>query len=398
MFRAAVCAGIAAAAVEGSIIFKETFDDTYADRWVESTFKGDDQGKFAHSAGRHYHDAEADKGIQTSEDAKFYGISAKFPETFSNKGKDLVVQYQAKHQQNIDCGGGYIKLYPSGIDQENLHGETPYNIMFGPDICGNVKRVHVIFTYKGKNHLKKVDIPAKSDEFSHLYTLIVHPDNTYEVLIDHESAAKGSIEDDFDILPPKEIEDASVVKPSQDEWDERAKIPDPEDKKPDGHDDIPEFIVDSSAVMPEDWDEEEDGEWEAPMIDNPDYKGPWVPRIIDNPAFKGKWERPVLANPDYIADENLHAYDDISFVGFDLWQVKSGTIFDNIIITDSVQEAADFAKETFDLLVSGEKKMVDEGMKRMEAEAAEKAEKAAEEDAIVADDTIEEDVDEEEEL
>jgi hypothetical protein len=24
----------------------------------------------------------------------------------------------------------------SDIDQENFHGETPYNLMFGPDICG----------------------------------------------------------------------------------------------------------------------------------------------------------------------------------------------------------------------------------------------------------------------
>ena len=27
------------------------------------------------------------------------------------------------------------------------------------------------------------------------------------------------------------------------------------------------------AKKPDDWDDEEDGEWEAPMIDNPEYKG-----------------------------------------------------------------------------------------------------------------------------
>lgn len=30
-----------------------------------------------------------------------------------------------------------------------------------------------------------------------------------------------------------------------------------------------------------------DGEWEPPMIDNPEYKGEWKPKQIDNPAYKG---------------------------------------------------------------------------------------------------------------
>lgn len=37
-------------------------------------------------------------------------------------------------------------------------------------------------------------------------------------------------------------------------WDEPENIPDPDAKKPD------------------DWDEEMDGEWEPPMIPNPEYK------------------------------------------------------------------------------------------------------------------------------
>lgn len=49
-------------------------------------------------------------GIQTSQDAKFYGISGKFDEAFSNKDKDLVIQFSVKHEQTIDCGGGYVKV------------------------------------------------------------------------------------------------------------------------------------------------------------------------------------------------------------------------------------------------------------------------------------------------
>lgn len=69
---------------------------------------------------------------------------------------------------------------------------------------------------------------------------------------------------------------------------------DPEDKKPEGWDDIPAQILDPEAKKPEDWDEEEDGEWTAPMIDNPEYLGEWKPKRVTNPAYKGSWEHPEV--------------------------------------------------------------------------------------------------------
>lgn len=65
--------------------------------------------------------------------------------------------------------------------------------------------MHVIFSYKGKNHLIKKDIRCKDDVYTHLYTLIVKPDNTYEVLIDNEKVESGNLEDDWDFLPDKKI-------------------------------------------------------------------------------------------------------------------------------------------------------------------------------------------------
>lgn len=65
---------------------------------------------------------------------------------------------------------------------ESFGGDTPYSIMFGPDICGfSTKKVHVIFTYKGKNYLIKKDIKAETDGLTHVYTLVLKPDNTYKV-------------------------------------------------------------------------------------------------------------------------------------------------------------------------------------------------------------------------
>lgn len=64
------------------------------------------------------------------QDARFYGLSTKF-EPFSNKDKPLVVQFSIKHEQNIDCGGGYLKIFDCSLDQKDMHGESPYLIMFG---------------------------------------------------------------------------------------------------------------------------------------------------------------------------------------------------------------------------------------------------------------------------
>lgn len=77
------------------------------------------------------------------------------------------------------------------------------------------------------------------------------------------------MEADWGFLPPKKIKDPSQTKPA--DWDDKPSIDDPEDKKPEDWD-KPEHIPDPEATKPEDWDDEMDGEWEAPMIDNPDYK------------------------------------------------------------------------------------------------------------------------------
>ncbi|KAF2353324.1 Calreticulin/calnexin [Trinorchestia longiramus] len=363
---------LAVSLVNAKVFFEERFSDgdAWESRWVQSKHSGKEFGAFKLSAGKFYGDAEASKGIQTPEDARFYGLSTKF-EPFSNEEKPLVIQFSVKHEQNIDCGGGYLKVFDCSLDQKDMHGDSPYLIMFGPDICGpGTKRVHVIFSYKGQNHLIKKEIRCKDDVFSHLYTLIVNPDNTYEVKIDNEKVESGELEADWDFLPPKEIKDPDAKKPE--DWDDRATIPDPDDTKPEDWDQ-PEHIADPDATKPEDWDDEMDGEWEPPMIDNPEYKGEWKPKPIDNPDFKGAWIHPMIENPEYSPDSSLYLRKEICAVGLDLWQVKSGTIFDNFLITNDIEEAKKIGEETWGAIKDAEKKMKDEQdeeeRKKAEAEA-----------------------------
>ena len=133
--QALLCVAALAVAATATVHFEEKFHKGWEDNWVVSKHKGAEAGKFAWSAGKFFNDATEDKGIQTSQDARFYGISAKFP-SFSNKGKQLIIQFSVKHEQNIDCGGGYVKVFPSSLDQADMHGDSVYNLMFGPDICG----------------------------------------------------------------------------------------------------------------------------------------------------------------------------------------------------------------------------------------------------------------------
>lgn len=364
--------------VTSKIYFQEDFnDEKWTSRWTESTkWKSKaEMGTWAHTAGEWYDD-EDDKGIQTSVDARFYGISAPMEDTFTSGDKDLVIQYSVKHEQNLDCGGAYIKLLPGGskFDAAKFGGDAPYGVMFGPDMCGSSNRkTHVIFhsDKKDDNLLINKEVNCETDDLTHMYTLVLRTDNTFEVFIDQKSVRSGKLDEEFDFLEPKQIKDPEASKPE--DWVDEARIADPEDVKPEGYDDIPEEIPDPEAEKPEDWDDEDDGEWEAPMIDNPDFKGPWKPKMIDNPDYKGKWIHPMIDNPKYEYDDNMYKVcsGGCTHVGFELWQVKTGTLFDDIIVTDSLEEAQKFAEKTFFKKKEGEKKMYDEKQEEKKAKEEE---------------------------
>ena len=194
----------------------------------------------------------------------------------------------------------------SDVIIDEFSGQTPYKIMFGPDVCGSTRRVHVILERNGQGRMIKKQIDFNNDELTHMYTLVIsQPSQKYRVLIDGKEVASGNIADDVEDMSdvPSMIPDPKAVKPAN--CVEEAQIVDTEDKKP------------------EDWDDSEE----------------WTPRMIDNPEYKGEWTAPLIPNPNYKADPSIAVYNDLAFIGFDLWQVKAGTIFDNILVTDSFAEA-----------------------------------------------------------
>merc|ERR1712012_1084076 len=89
--------------------------------------------------------------------------------------------------------------------------------------------------------------------------------------------------------------------------------------------------------------------------------------------------------------KTLGKYDEICKIGFDLWQVKSGTIFDNIMITDDPAEAKKAGEDLWAVTKDAEKKMKDE-QDEEERKKAEEDNKKDEEDEDDEDlDDIEED-------
>jgi len=339
------------------VYFEESFDGDWESRWTLGKPAGKEMGKWDVSAGKWFVDEAVNKGLQATEDMRFYSISSKMAKPSTSKGKSLVVQFSAKveNHQYAFCGGGYIKLMPDGFKPATFGGDDEYHIMFGPDLCGyDISHVHAIFNNKGTNLLKTDKISLEysdKNEFTHLYTLVVNPDGTYEVLFDLESKAKGKLEDDW-AFPKKMIDDPADKKPS--DWVDETEIDDPAAKKPDGYDDIPAQIPDPDATKPEDWDDEDDGEWEPPLIDNPEFKGEFVAPKIANPDYKGEWSPTQIANADYEEGVQLAAYDS-AHVGFELWVVNNGTIFDNILVTDDIEYAKAQGEKLWRPTSTGEK-------------------------------------------
>lgn len=387
------------------MIFYESFEDPLEGRWTASE-RADYTGKWKHEKS----EGHEDLGLLVSEKARKYGMAYELSEPVELMKDTVVLQYDLRLQNGLECGGAYLKfLLPqeAGWAPKLFDNESPYSIMFGPDKCGATNKVHFIFRHKNpksgayvEHHLKNPPAPI-TDKKTHVYSAVIHPDNTVKILIDGEEKKTADLlSSDFEppVVPPETIADPDDKKPE--DWDERAKIPDPEATKPDDWDedapmeiedidaekpegwldDEPEEVDDPEAGKPEDWDDEEDGEWEAPKIPNPRceeapgcgewkrptkrnpaYKGKWYAPMIDNPKYKGIWKPQQIPNPDYfeLKHPNLEP---IAAIGIEIWTMQDGILFDNFLIATDEAEAAKIRETTwkvkFDVEKDEEEKVV----------------------------------------
>ena len=362
-----------------------------------------------------------DKCLAMKTPAAHHAISVAFPKPVDPAGKDLVVQFDVKFKEELRCSGSYIKLLTeskNGIKYQEFDDKTPYTIMFGPDFCGSTNKIHFIFRHRNpltgkweEKHYRHAP-SIKNDLKSNLYTLHVHPNNTFHILINNERTKTGSLLEDFDppVNPSREIDDPEDKKPA--DWVDEPKIPDPDAVKPadwdedaplmipdadatkpdDWLEDEPEFVADPNATKPDDWDDEEDGKWVAPQVPNPacekaagcgvwtapmkpnpEYKGKWHAPLIDNPKYKGAWEPRKIANPNFFEDLEPSKFTKIMGIGIEDWVMQPGICFDNFYVGHSAADAKKFAQDTW-----GAKRQLEDAE---EEKARKEAEERAKEDS-----------------
>jgi calnexin len=332
---------------------------------VANTFAQKDDG-----SDFHYSAFKDEMALGVHVKHKHYGLTHVLDRPFDNTNNTLVFQYETRFHDGLSCSGSYVKLLvkQEKLDPLDLKEATPYVIMFGPDRCASTNKVHFIVRQKQPDGSYQEKHMAKSigskfvDTFSHLYTLVIKPDNSFKVLIDGQIEASGSFLKDSDFVPPfgsqEEIDDPVDFKPK--DWVDEATMPDPEAVKPaDWNEDAPATIPDPDASKPKDWNDEDDGIWMPPSIPNPEFKGKWKHPMVPNPAYIGEWKRKKIPNPYYFIDEQPANLQPIGAIALEILANDRGIAFDNILLTHDELAAEEYAYLTFHKKKTMEKSFIE---------------------------------------
>ena len=128
---------------------------------------------------------DGDLGLVLKSRARHHAISTRLSSPFTfTRNKPLVVQYEVKFQNALECGGAYVKLLAdengARPDLDSFFDKTSFSIMFGPDKCGTDMKYHFIIRFKNprtgkieEKHAKKSELLDAyfSDGKTHLFTL-----------------------------------------------------------------------------------------------------------------------------------------------------------------------------------------------------------------------------------
>ena len=379
---------------ECSLLFFENFTDpAAAKRWTKSK-EPNITGRWKIDQTQPLQTRKNEKCIVTQTRTAKHAVSHKFRTPIFTPGETIVIQYEARAQFLFTCNTGYITLYGDPeFDPAKLNNQTMKILEFGPEHCNNFNRTRLNIYINGVEHsiINPSIIPV--DELSHLYTLVIRPNNTFSTYIDGRPMREGVL--DLDFSPPlyegPTIEDPSVSKPS--DWDDRILIPNPKLKKPSSWDenapqnipdpkklnppagwllDEPKFLMQTEKDKPKNWDEKTMGKWEPqeivpnpkcekapgcgpyfpPRIRNPKYKGKWYAPLVNNPNYKGEWHAPRIPNPNYkLLDEskpnNQYQLPPITAIGFNIYGNYASFAFTNILIGNNEEAILEWDKEDF---------------------------------------------------
>lgn len=282
----------------GLVHYSESFGPDWSVRWRHAsnplTNSGDlpSAGQFDVSAGRwHSSDSLSDAGLHTPDDSRYYAISSPLPPSLAKPPSTLVLQFSLKHEQFIECGGGFLKLLDSSLDQDNFNGDSSYLVKFGQDNCGTeVRHIVVHIPVKGGQGdgelVWKFPIRSLDDRLTHFYTLIL-------------DQAAGEVE----------------------------------------------LRLDGQTALSD---------------DGIRVKGAYKDMFaLKRKAADGSW-----LTEDWSDSRSLLLSDSLAFIGFELWQVKGGSVFDDLLVADSVADAERVIEKRFNQnRIDEEKQMFQEAEK-----------------------------------
>ncbi|KAH7830949.1 putative calnexin [Monocercomonoides exilis] len=247
--------------LEPETYFFEPFDeDTLGTRWIPSKSAHFD-GTWAIEERKIELYSLGAKGLVAKNAKTYHGVTAHLKGESINK--KFVVQFEVKIQEEPwTCGGAYLKIFGSNFEQELFDEKTRYMIMFGPDKCFKMNKVHLILQTRNPksgewSEHALADAPTgKFDNLTHLYTLVINPDDTYKIKVDQRIVSEGDMHKNGTFTPSftpnKTIPDASERKPRS--WVDNEEIDDPEDIKPeDWNEESPQYYLDPYAKQPEGW-------------------------------------------------------------------------------------------------------------------------------------------------
>ena len=304
--------------------------EKWKERWIAGNSTKLPQGRFDLGKGEFSVDDNESIGMQTVSYDSYYLISSKLSAPVTNKGtgKPMFFQYTFLNDQEVDCAGQYLKFIQPGslANQSDLNSETPYSIMFGPDSCmGGMSSVMFIMRKNGTYYRSKYPLKVPNEnKITHIITLGLFPNNTVLIKLDNDSTHVENLDDEF-VGNDRTVLDTDAVKPA--DWTEEEFIKDPSYDPTK----IPDFVDDPTDRRPKLWNEKKRGKWRPRRVRN--VNKPRGPQMVPNPKYKGKWN-PQKPNPQFVANPTRYEFEPIQYVAIDVMQLKPGTIFDNIVITD----------------------------------------------------------------
>lgn len=339
--------------------FYENFTDNYVNKRWSMSMKENYNSKWKLDYLYQVSTRTGERGMITTEKGKSHLVGTKFNETLSIKeNESLIFQFESRNQIVMGCTSFLMRIHTSNTyNPREETNSTEKFLEFGPDFCenkGSVINFYSNIDGKLQKHKLRHNITSPFDDISHLYTLILRYDNSFEYLVDQKSLFKGSIGNSFIpyVYEPEFIDDPNDLKPS--DWEDEELIPDPKIKKPDEwNDDEPEYIIDPLKKHPPDgWLLEDKefiknpnfdlsrrhftnekslpliknpkcvsapgcGPYNPPKIKNPKYKGKWIQPMIKNPKYKGHWAPRQIKNENYVG--NNYKIPDINGISFHFW-------------------------------------------------------------------------------